>query len=122
MSILPAGIFPENRVRFPAAPESRIFPAARNRRQEKVAAFRTFLPVEIDHEEVGDETEFDALDPVCRSIFKGVKALRRRPGDTPELLQRRVMEQAEWIILPQAIDLIANGRVSVANGHVTVEK
>ena len=85
MSILPAGIFPENRVRFPAAPESRIFPAARNRRQEKVAAFRTFLPVEIDHEEVGDETEFDALDPVCRSIFKGVKALRRRPGDTPEL-------------------------------------
>ena len=53
--------------------------------QEKVAAFRTFLPVEIDHEEVGDETEFDALEPVCRSIFKGVKALRRRPGDTPEL-------------------------------------
>lgn len=43
-------------------------------------------------------------------------------GDTPEILQRRVMEQAEWIILPQAIDLIANGRVSVANGHVTVEK
>lgn len=85
MSIPPAGIFPENRVRFPAAPESRIFPAARNRRQEKVAAFRTFLPVEIDHEEVGDETEFDALDPVCRSIFKGVKALRRCPGDTPEL-------------------------------------
>ena len=41
--------------------------------------------MEIDHEEVGDETEFDALDPVCRSIFKGVKALRRRPGDTPEL-------------------------------------
>ena len=33
-------------------------------------------------------------------------------GDTPEILQRRVMEQAEWIILPQAIDLIANGRVS----------
>ena len=43
-------------------------------------------------------------------------------GDTPEILQRRVMEQAEWIILPQAIDLIANGRVSVADGHVTVEK
>ena len=43
-------------------------------------------------------------------------------GDTPEILQRRVMEQAEWIILPQAIDLIANGKVSVANGHVTVEK
>ena len=50
------------------------------------------------------------------------KAVEVQENDTPELLQRRVMEQAEWIILPQAIDLIANGRVSVANGHVTVEK
>lgn len=33
------------------------------------------------------------------------------PGDTPEVLQRRVMEQAEWIILPQAIDMIANHRI-----------
>ena len=32
-------------------------------------------------------------------------------GDTPEVLQRRVMEQAEWKILPKAIDLIANGKV-----------
>ena len=32
-------------------------------------------------------------------------------GDTPEILQRRVMEQAEWIILPKAIDDIANGRI-----------
>lgn len=32
------------------------------------------------------------------------------PGDTPEVLQRRVMEEAEWIILPQAIDDIANNR------------
>ena len=32
-------------------------------------------------------------------------------GDTPEILQRRVMEQAEWIILPRAIDMIANGKV-----------
>lgn len=31
-------------------------------------------------------------------------------GDTPEILQRRVMEQAEWKILPQAIDMIANGK------------
>ena len=50
------------------------------------------------------------------------KAVEVQQDDTPEILQRRVMEQAEWIILPQAIDLIANGRVSVANGHVTVEK
>ncbi len=32
-------------------------------------------------------------------------------GDTPEILQKRIMEQAEWKILPQAIDLIANGKV-----------
>lgn len=36
------------------------------------------------------------------------KAVAVLPGDTPEILQRRVMEQAEWIILPQAIDMIAN--------------
>ncbi len=41
-------------------------------------------------------------------------------GDTPEILQRRVMEQAEWKILPQAIDLIANDKVTVVNGRVVV--
>lgn len=39
------------------------------------------------------------------------KAVEVQDGDTPEILQRRVMEQAEWVILPQAIDLIANGKV-----------
>ncbi len=39
-------------------------------------------------------------------------------NDTPEILQRRVMEQAEWIILPKAIDDIANGRIEVVNGYV----
>lgn len=42
------------------------------------------------------------------------------PGDTPKILQQRVMEQAEWKILPQAIDLIANGRVKVRDGKVTI--
>ena len=42
------------------------------------------------------------------------KAVAVEEGDTPEILQRRVMEQAEWIIMPQAIDLIANGKVSVS--------
>ncbi|MDD3252564.1 MAG: phosphoribosylglycinamide formyltransferase [Lachnospiraceae bacterium] len=36
------------------------------------------------------------------------KAVEVQDGDTPEVLQRRVMEQAEWVILPKAIDLIAN--------------
>ena len=40
------------------------------------------------------------------------KAVEVLPGDTPEILQRRVMEEAEWQLLPQAIDMIANWRVS----------
>lgn len=39
------------------------------------------------------------------------KAVYIEPGDTAEVLQKRVMEQAEWIILPQAIDDIANNRI-----------
>lgn len=46
------------------------------------------------------------------------KAVDVEAGDTPEILQKRVMEQAEWQIMPQAIDLIANGKVSVKNGKV----
>ena len=38
------------------------------------------------------------------------KAVEGREGDTPQELQRRVMEEAEWVILPEAIQLIANGR------------
>ena len=48
------------------------------------------------------------------------KAVEVQQGDTPEVLQRRVMEQAEWIIMPQAIDLIANGKVSVVDGRVVI--
>ena len=40
--------------------------------------------------------------------------------DTPEILQRRVMEEAEWKILPQAIAMIAKGIVSVKDGHVYI--
>ncbi len=39
------------------------------------------------------------------------KAVYVELGDTPKVLQQRVMEQAEWQILPQAIDMIANGRL-----------
>ena len=38
------------------------------------------------------------------------KAVEVEEGDTPEILQRRVMEQAEWVILPKAINMIANGQ------------
>lgn len=46
------------------------------------------------------------------------KAVCVEDNDTPESLQRRVMEQAEWILLPQAIDDIANGRIAVADGRI----
>lgn len=50
------------------------------------------------------------------------KAVEICQGDTPEILQRRIMEQAEWVILPQAINLIANGKVSVKDNKVVIEK
>lgn len=46
------------------------------------------------------------------------KAVCVEEGDTPEILQRRVMEEAEWILLPKAIDDIANGRITVRDGRV----
>ena len=50
------------------------------------------------------------------------KAVEVEPGDTPEVLQRRVMEQAEWKILPKAIDLLANGKVSVVEGLTVIKE
>ena len=46
------------------------------------------------------------------------KAVNVEQGDTPSVLQRRVMEQAEWKILPEAIDMIANGKIKVEDGKV----
>ncbi len=48
------------------------------------------------------------------------KAVYIESCDTAEVLQRRVMEQAEWVILPRAIDLIANGKVSIVDGHAII--
>ena len=46
------------------------------------------------------------------------KAVEVQEGDTPEVLQRRVMEEAEWEIMPKAIDLIANNKIHVVDGLV----
>ena len=46
------------------------------------------------------------------------KAVEVQEGDTPEVLQRRVMEKAEWEIMPKAIDLIANNKIHVVDGLV----
>ena len=48
------------------------------------------------------------------------KAVAVQQDDTPEILQRRVMEEAEWNIMPQAIDLIARGKISVVDGKVRI--
>jgi phosphoribosylglycinamide formyltransferase-1 len=48
------------------------------------------------------------------------KAVEVLEDDTPSVLQKRVMEQAEWVILPKTIDLIANNRVSVKDGKVYI--
>ena len=50
------------------------------------------------------------------------KAVEVQDGDTPEVLQRRVMEQAEWILLPQAIQMIAHNQIAVEDGHVKIKE
>ena len=49
------------------------------------------------------------------------KAVEILPDDTPKSLQQRVMEQAEWVIMPKAIDLIANGKIAVEDGIVKIK-
>lgn len=50
------------------------------------------------------------------------KAVEVKPGDTPKTLQQRIMEKAEWKILPKAIDYIANGKVKIVDNRVIVEE
>ena len=49
------------------------------------------------------------------------KAVEVQQDDTPETLQKRVMEQAEWKILPQAINLIANDKIEIVNNLVRIK-
>ena len=60
------------------------------------------------------------------SFYKSRLKLEMKPvmikqDDTPEVLQRRIMEQAEWKIMPMAINLIANGKVKVVDRKVIIE-
>ena len=48
------------------------------------------------------------------------KAVEILPDDTTQTLQRRVMEQAEWVLLPRAVELIAEGRVRVEDGRAVI--
>ena len=48
------------------------------------------------------------------------KAVAVAPDDTPETLQQRVMREAEWKILPQAVSLFCEGRLHVEDARVTI--
>lgn len=50
------------------------------------------------------------------------EAVPVKNGDTPETLQRRVMEQAEWKILPRAASLFCQGKITVRDGRAYVEE
>ncbi len=50
------------------------------------------------------------------------KAVEVQLGDTPQTLQRRVMEQAEWELLPRAVSLFCENRLTVENGRVTIRE
>lgn len=48
------------------------------------------------------------------------RAVEVQEGDTPESLQKRVMEQAEWTLLPEAVSLFCQGRLRVEDGKVSI--
>ncbi|NLP34049.1 MAG: phosphoribosylglycinamide formyltransferase [Clostridiales bacterium] len=50
------------------------------------------------------------------------KAVNVQEGDTPESLQKRVMEEAEWVILPEAVRLISQGKVTIENNIVKIKQ
>ena len=50
------------------------------------------------------------------------KAVPIQEGDTPEALQKRIMEQAEWLLLPQAVSLFCQGRLQVEGRHVIIKE
>ena len=49
------------------------------------------------------------------------KSVEVRPNDTPETLQKRIMEQAEWILLPQAVSLFCQDRITVEGRTVIIK-
>ena len=49
------------------------------------------------------------------------KAVEVKEGDTPEILQKRIMEEAEWKILPEAVRLFCDGRITVADNKVYIK-
>ena len=50
------------------------------------------------------------------------RAVEVRPDDTPEVLQKRIMEQAEWKLLPEAVRLFCEDRITVEGRTVVIKK
>ena len=50
------------------------------------------------------------------------KVVEVKPDDTPEILQKRVMEEAEWEILPKAIKLIAENKLLIKSNKIVIEE
>lgn len=50
------------------------------------------------------------------------KAVEVKNGDTPETLQKRIMEEAEWKILPKAVQLFCDGKITIADGKAEVNE
>ena len=50
------------------------------------------------------------------------KAVAVQAGDTPEILQRRIMEEAEWKLLPSAVSLFCQGKISVEGRNVIIKE
>jgi len=69
----------------------------------------------------GATVHFVTAEPDAGPII-AQKAVPVRYGDTPEVLQRRVMEEAEWIILPEALNLLCNDRIFFENGIAYVRE
>lgn len=69
----------------------------------------------------GATVHFVTAEPDAGPII-AQKAVPVRYGDTPEILQRRVMEEAEWIILPEALDHLCNDRIFFENGLAYVRE
>ena len=60
---------------------------------------------------------------ICKDeTFLAQKAVPVLPGDTPEALQKRIMEQAEWKLLPEAVRLFCEGRLRVEGRTVIIEQ
>ena len=76
-------------------------------KQEKVISAADFSSI------MKENVKFDGIN---KSGRRG--AVTVEEGDTPEVLQRRVMEQAEWLILPVAVAKICRGIVKERNGHL----